>query len=204
MAIFFLAMLAGAASPGTCTRPHVASAREVARINGSAPRPGVRFVTGLDRPEGGNPAIRVYVKQSGHWLSYDALEEDQQIHSVKRTRDGRRMVWAQHTAEGPVDSFEVVLFDPRGPLICSSVSFSAVTNWDEISKERSFSDETLDFDDVNIDARGRGALVASGDIDVAGHNRHVVYKFTTSDGGKSWSAPLKIARTYHPSGVFAK
>lgn len=201
--ILSLMALAAATTTGGCTKPRTVTADAIAKATGARPKPGDRFlVKRVEDPEGGSPALLVYVRQGQRWLQYDALEDDQTIVGSKRAAGGREIVWGQHIAGGPFDSFEMVYFDPRRSLVCADVDFASVTNWDETRHERNYVTETLDLDDFNIDAKGRGTLIASGEIDLAGKTTPVVYRFVSRDGGRTWSKPVRIKRKYRIPGEF--
>ena len=200
--MIFLLALAAAAIPNPCGDPQPATAQDIAHVSGALPKPSDSLIITRYENDETPPGLRAYAKVHGRWLAYDTLLFDQDIVVSKTTRDGHRMAWTWHTAEGPGESFHAILYRPNHAPICTSVDFSSITNLDEATHERSWANEFLSLDDVNIDPRGRGALVASGDIDIAGRDVHVVYKFTTKDGGRTWSAPQKIAKTYRPAGIY--
>lgn len=189
-----------AATP--CNAPEPVSPAEIASATGSLPRANDSFIVARVAPEDAPPGLRLFVREQGRWLAYDALQYTGELVADKKARDGRHMVWGWLTSEGPGQSFDGVIYRPGAAPICTTVNFSSVTNRHEATGESDWQMEYLSLDDVNIDARGRGVLVASGDLDVNGKARHVVYEFRTHDGGRTWSSPMRIKKSYRPAGIY--
>jgi hypothetical protein len=82
------------------------------------------------------------------------------------------------------------------------VATTPPANWDERAHSREWTMEYLQFSDFNVDRRGRGAIVAEGDIEINGAERHLIYRFSTANGGISWSRPVTIAKLFQPAGIY--
>ena len=192
-----LSLIAAAASPSTnppCEKPTTVSAISVERAIGHRAKSGQRIVTGVDNPAASNAQATVYVRNGAHWLAYP-LGDAQEIVRSYRTGDGHRLVLGFHTAEGPGEAFTALLFSAGGRfLACPRIAFPDTLNRNEKTQERDWANEFLSLDSISIDARGKGTIIASGDIDDGGVQRHVIYRYRSRDGGRTWRAPERIDR----------
>jgi hypothetical protein len=138
-----------------------------------------------DRPA----QVFAYARHHTDWVAYRP-GDTQQIITAYRTAAGNRLVLAFHTSGDPGEEFGGLLFNSAGHLLaCPVIGFPLDLNRDENSNQRDWVQEFLRFETLKIDRSGRGVLVASADIDRRGRPVHLVFRYSTGDGGRSWSSP---------------
>jgi hypothetical protein len=190
-----IALLALATSDGKCAVSHPVTATAVRAAAGRSPRRNDTLVTGVARSEDALPQASAFVKKGRRWSAFP-VGDTQEILASYKTPAGKYLVLAFHTAEGPGGEFSGLLFDRHGNLLaCPVLAFPDTVNFDERAHERSWANEYLSLDRVSINRRGRGSLLASGDIDVLGRERHVIYRYMTINDGRTWSRPKQLMPT---------
>jgi hypothetical protein len=202
MSALALVLTAALASSNTCGASKAVSATYIARVTGTSAKKTQNFISHVLKPKDGPAEIHVFARIRGKWRAYEVLQADQEIVGAKSTADGRHLIWGWHTSGDPGQSFDGVLYRPGHALSCPSVSMAPPANWDEKTGERDWAMEFLDLVDFNIDATGKGALIAEGDIERDGQQVREAYVYKTSDGGVSWKQPVKITKAYKPKGIY--
>jgi hypothetical protein len=186
-----IALLALATGDSKCAVSHSVTATAVTMAAGRSPRHDDTLVTGVVRSEDALPQASAFVKKGRRWSAFP-VGDTQEILVSYKTPAGKYLVLAFHTAEGPGGEFSGLLFDRHGNLLaCPALAFPDTLNFDERAHERNWANEYLSLDRVSIDRRGRGSVMASGDIDVLGRERHVVYQYITTNDGRTWSRPKR-------------
>ena len=192
IALFFVAASVAGGSPAQCEKPARVQDETVRNAVGHRIAPGQRIVTGIDRAKDGNPQATAYVRSASQWLAYE-LGDSLEIISVYRMKNDRLLILGFHTAEGPGDAFEGLLFDPHGRrLACPRIAFPDALNWNEKTRAREWQNEYLSLDSIAFTADGKGTIIASGKIDEVGAQIHVAYRYKSRDGGRTWGKPQRL------------
>jgi hypothetical protein len=192
--VFSALLLMGAApaqlpGPG-CNAPSHVTFQTVARVTGRNPRAADTLLWGIaPQSEDGPAQVYAYARRRTDWAAY-RLGDTQQIITAYRTASGNRLILAFHTSGDPGETFEGLLFGSAGQLIaCPTIRFPQELNRNESTNKRDWVQEYLSFETVKIDRLGRGELIANADVEFGGRPRHMVFRYTTRDGGRSWSEP---------------
>jgi hypothetical protein len=202
MSVLVFVLSAALASSGACGPSKAVTGGYIAKVTGKALKVSDNFIYYVKKADDMPGEIHVFARIRGKWRAYDSLLFDQEIVGAKSTPDGRHLIWGWHTSGDPGQSFDGVLYRPGQALRCPSVSMSPPANWDEKAGERAWAGEFLELIDFNIDASGKGALIAEGDIDREGQPLRETFVYKTVDGGQSWKMPVKISKVYKPKGIY--
>jgi hypothetical protein len=105
---------------------------------------------------------------------------------------GNVVVITMHTIGDPGSSYTVLRATKAFRSIdCRETDFPADLNVDE-NGQSSWLGEYLSFEDFNMRADGTGAIVGSAVLNRETATDTRWYRYTTRDGGKSWSAPERL------------
>jgi hypothetical protein len=140
----------------------------------------------LDPPEGADVVYGtiVFVRDGEAWRAVLPVKGENAL-GVFVEQDGPGVVFVtQMQVEGPGQGFTVARSDDGFRTgVCAEIAFPDVLN------QPSWSMETLDLDALQIDAQGRGRLLASGEIDADTERPRMRYwRYDTHDGGRTWGA----------------
>jgi hypothetical protein len=87
--------------------------------------------------------------------------------------------------EGPGPSYTLVRASDRfNKFDCLTIPFP-----DSVKSPESY----LELQDFNLDAQGKGSLVGSASIERGRRSEVLWFRYSTSDSGRTWSAPVKLA-----------
>lgn len=187
------------ASVSACPPPTRVTPAFVAQVTRRRSSKGTRLVWGTaPRSDDAPPQVLVFARDGAGWVAH-APGDTQDIVSAYRTGQGNRLILAFHTSGDPGTDFAGLLFDAQGRLLaCPTIDFPAALNRDETTNERVWTQEYLTLDYVRIDRRGRGEMIARGDVEVGGQRWAIGYRYATHDGGQTWSEPVEISREMWP------
>lgn len=105
---------------------------------------------------------------------------------------GNLVVITMHTAGDPGSSYTVLRATQAFRSIdCREIDFPADLNVGEDGHAK-WLGEYLDFEDFNMRADGTGTIVGSAVLERETPTDTRWYRYTTSDGGRSWSAPERL------------
>jgi hypothetical protein len=127
----------------------------------------------------------LFVKRDAKWTlvaPYDG-EADQGIFVSPQSDEV--FIFTMLATEGPGSSYTLVRASDRfNKFDCLTIPFPK-----SVKNPENF----LELQDFNLDAQGNGSLVGSADIERGRGSKVSWFRYSTSDFGRTWSAPVKLA-----------
>lgn len=142
----------------------------------------------------------LFIKRADGWKAIVPSNWENDVGLYAGDGGKRFIIVAQRQIEGPGQSFTVMRTeDDFATSACTELPFP-----EELNKP-SWNMEFVVPHDLDITARGRGALVGYATIERTGEReRSLWYSFDTRDGGKTWRAPRRVGGNAHPpAGIYA-
>ncbi len=164
---------------------------------GASKLPGFSVAT-LPSPELG---LILLAKSSDGWRAFPIEEGGASQGVFVAPEEGRLAIVSMLSREGPGQSFTLAQSDDGlRTLRCTEIPFPAELN------KPAWANEFLTPDHFNIDAKGRGTLIGSAFVDRNGREQTLLYRYTSNDGGLTWSAPKRINHRVRrpPDGIFTQ
>jgi hypothetical protein len=127
----------------------------------------------------------LFVRKGAGWvlIAPNDGEEDQGLFASSQS--GEVFIVTMIAIEGPGSNYTLVrASEGFSKFDCLTIPFPrSIKN----------PDEYLSLEDFNIDARGNGRLVGSARIERGGRPQVWWFQYLTTDSGRTWSAPIKLA-----------
>lgn len=139
----------------------------------------------------------LFVKHAAGWRAIVPQNGENEVGVY--TAPGALVLVTQLQTEGPGQSFTVVRTgDNFATSTCATLPFPAALN------KPTWNMEYLSPHDLDIDARGRGLLVASAALERNGEApRTLWYAYATRDNGRTWKAARRISSARNaPAGLY--
>jgi hypothetical protein len=135
----------------------------------------------------------------GRWRGYGILSVSSILGVSQDRRSSDVFVWAWNDAEGPGDSFTGMhVSGTGGGRFCVTLDFPRALN------QPTYSDEFLQFVGFNIAPGGRGIVVGTADVERGGRTRHWVYRYDSTDFGRTWKRPVRVGAPPGTPGTFRR
>jgi hypothetical protein len=163
-----------------------------ALVLGRCPESG-RGPTHDDLPAG--DVALVFVRSArGTWTALEG-RAGEDVFGAFASADGRVAVVTMWASEGPGDRWNLTLFGPGSERREVELRFPDTLN------RPSWANEFLEPVELALDHAGRGLLVGRA---VTDHEPAARFVYTTTDGGKTWSAPRQVEELPARPEPFAK
>lgn len=194
----------------TCFRkaPVTAELVAAARDNGLRHFPGGRgipqfllghlsYLRDAALEQGAPSGSVLFVRDGAAWTALFPNEGDSALGVFVSASASRVVIVTQRQVEAPQPLFTIVASsDGLKTGSCAELTFPGALN------HPTWAMETLELKEVQMNPRGRGRLIGSALIDAEDGDEGVLtwWRYATSDGGLTWSAPRRLARQPAPMG----
>ncbi len=140
----------------------------------------------------------VFVQKAGQWQMYPVAEGNAIQGVFSTPAFDRFMLFGMWSIEGPGQEYTVL----RGKrqftaMDCTTIAFPSGLN------QPAWANEFLQIEAFNMGKQGRGVLLGSVERQQAGKAVTQVYRYTSSDWGKTWGKPVQVKLPIKmPQGIF--
>ncbi|MGY4398622.1 hypothetical protein ACVWZA_003830 [Sphingomonas sp. UYAg733] len=145
---------------------------------------GAVLIGDLDSVHHGSVA---FMRSGPRWRGWAVLGSASTVAAYRAPRNGNVFIWAMIDVEGAGPGLTQIMLPANGARPrCTTIDWPAELN------RPAYESEFLGFDNFALDAKGRGSLTGTAVIERDGKPQRWSYRYTTRDGGRSWSAPRRV------------
>lgn len=128
--------------------------------------------------------VILLTKRANRWRAYAVESGGGRQGGGYNAKSGDAVLFSMLSREGPGQSYTVLTTrNAFATMSCATIAFPEEFN------QPTYAMEFLNFVDFNMEASGNGALIGSADLERDGKWLTRAYRYTTRDGGRSWSRP---------------
>lgn len=142
----------------------------------------------------------VFVQSADGWRAYQPRQGEGAIAVFTAPESGGVIIATMWQSEGPGQHWTLARSaDGFATSACATLDFPDTLN------QPSWANEFLSLYDLDVAASGHGAAIGAADVERDGRARKLWFRYTTQDGGATWSAPRRLMnRRSPPAGVFTR